>query len=37
MKRYIQQVGGSEGVMVERDGRTLSYEDVAVPAEDTKG
>ena len=37
VKRYIQQVGGSEGVMVERDGRTLSYEDVAVPAEDTKG
>lgn len=37
VKRYIQQVGGSEGVMVERDGRTLAYEDVAVPAEDTKG
>lgn len=37
VKRYIQQVGGSEGVMVERDGRTLSYEDVTVPAEDTKG
>ena len=37
VKRYIQQVGGSEGVMVERDGETLSYEDVAVPAEDTKG
>lgn len=37
VKRYIQQVGGSEGVMVERDGETLSYEDVTVPAEDTKG
>ena len=37
VKRYIHQVGGSEGVMVERDGRTLAYEDVAVPAEDTKG
>lgn len=37
VKRYIQQVGGSEDVMVERNGRTLSYEDVAVPAEDTKG
>lgn len=37
VKRYIQQVGGSEDVMVERNGRTLSYGDVAVPAEDTKG
>ena len=30
MKRYIEQVGGSENVSVQRDGLTYSYDEVAV-------
>ena len=37
VKRYIPQVRAREGAMEERDGRTLDYAAVAVPAEDTKG
>ena len=30
VKRYIEQVGGSENVSVQRDGLTYSYDEVAV-------
>ncbi len=29
VKRYIEQVGSSDGVTVLRDGKQLSYQDVA--------
>ena len=33
VKRYIEQVGSADGVFVVRDGKTVAYSELDIPAE----